>query len=129
MKLKINITREVLEKTRFCGTVQFHQSNKKISEHCAIAYAVREIMPSAKVIEWKIYPFGNIFDNNTGILHHQNSFISKFDKSTPEERLLIPPFSFEIEVPEAVIERINIDEVKQILKTSKTLELVRKTRI
>ncbi len=51
-------------------------------------------------------------------------FISVFDNSSSEERVNLPEFEFEVELPESYINSINIDEVKELLKDSKTLELV-----
>ena len=51
-------------------------------------------------------------------------FVAQFDGSTPEERVLLPEFSFEIDVPSEVIEKIGIGEVYRVLSESKTLELV-----
>ena len=55
------------------------------------------------------------------------SFIINFDNlnETPEKRLDLPEFEFEVELTDKIIESINIDEVKEIIKDSKTLELIK----
>jgi hypothetical protein len=51
-------------------------------------------------------------------------FISEFDESMPDERVLMQPFSFEIEVPEYVISKIGISAIYKTLSESSTLSLV-----
>jgi hypothetical protein len=51
-------------------------------------------------------------------------FIDTFDKKTPFERLEMDELSFEVDIPEEVIEEIGINEVHQILEKTPSLELV-----
>lgn len=117
MKLKINITKEVLKKSMWCGTGEMEWCF--ITKSCAIALAICNVFPNASVIPGKINLIG------TGISiklpNEATKFIETFDslRNTPEERLNLPEFSFEIEVPESVIDQINIDDIKN----SNTLEL------
>jgi hypothetical protein len=53
-----------------------------------------------------------------------SQFISRFDHSSPLERLEIPEEEFELPIPDYVIETINIDEIKGILASENHLELV-----
>jgi|SRR6478609_1597954 len=116
MKLQINVTKEILVKSKMCG----FDSVLNAPENCAIALAVRDIFPKAQVSPVTIYTEGvNILLPDEAML-----FISDFDEANPSEREEMKPFSFEIEIPEAVIERINIDEVREVLTTSPCLKLI-----
>ena len=117
MKLKIKITKDVLERSMYCGV---KNSGKNIIENCAIAVAVRDIFPHAIVTGNCIYPFYK--DYRISIYHHQNNFIANFDalRGEPLKRLNLTPFDFEIDLPDEAIEKININDIYQ----SETLELV-----
>lgn len=132
MKILIKVTKDVLNRSQFCQVTEGNDARKS----CAIALAVREIFPNAEV-----YGFGIVI-NPIGDLSIQNSISGKgydifwgdkapqalwigiFDNLSPWERLAIPEFSFEIEVPNEIIEKIGIGEVYRILSESKTLEHV-----
>lgn len=118
MKLTIKITKEVLEKTKMCGK---SSGLELIAENCAIAYAIRRLFPKATVGPWNLF-----FDlaTKTPLPLVAQSFIETFDYSSIEERLLLPEFSFDIEVPDSVIESIGIEQAKEIISKSSTLELI-----
>lgn len=134
MKIKITVTREVLEKTKMCGSVQATMQGESIVTHCAIAYAVRQLFPNAVVNYGRLYfdPSSRLNidrmeqETYTFLPFAAQSFINLFDSMShdPQERLLLPEFSFEIEVPAEVIDKIGIGECYKILSESKTLELV-----
>lgn len=120
-KIQIHITKDVLERSKMCGMGRMGA----ISQNCAVSFAVRDIFPNSKIVR-ELY-FGKEFNNLSSSLPPTVlSFIKKFDSLAPhpEKRILMSPFSFEIEVPDEVIEMINIDEVKRICNTSKSLSLV-----
>ena len=115
MKLKIHITKEILAKSMNC--------RGQASTNCAFAVALREIFPEVSVgYEYVFFEDGNTMS----ITNSMYCFIRKFDDlvDTPIERLNLPEQSFEIEVPDEVIERIGLTEVERILSESKTLERV-----
>lgn len=135
MKILIKVTKEILSKTRLCT------SNYGIN--CAIAEAVREILPYAITMADSIRIYSEkcfkkwyereilLYDLPTSkplesIQLPPNAilFISIFDESQPEERVIMEPFSFEIDIPMDVIEQIGISEAYKILSESRTLELV-----
>lgn len=130
MKLEIKITKEILKRAKMCGK----ESPFKIPTNCAIALAIREIFPNASVNRRKL--FYNKQDEETykdckneDFLHSKLndeiwSFVIQFDNKSPEERVLMKPFSFEIEVPEEVINQIGIQEAIDIINKSETLNLV-----
>ena len=95
--------------------------------NCAIALAVMEIAPNAQVycnIDWG---FGTSFPSTDSPLPDVAwNFIQLFDslESTPEKRLKLPEISFEVDFPDELVEKIGIDEVKNILSKSDTLAMV-----
>ena len=137
MKIQINITKEVLERSSMCG-----RNGEQINSNCAIALAVREIMPQAHVTGWFIVPTDELYNEfdkkyTTSMRCVQGdervinlpetamNFISKFDCKSPEFRVQMDEISFEIDVPNEVIDMIGLSEVYRVLSESKTLELVK----
>jgi hypothetical protein len=123
-KLKIKVTKDILKKSMMCGT-NIPGLNYP-PENCAIAIAVREIFPKARVGCVLIYI--NDSFTNISLPLEASLFINKFDElvENPIERLNLPELEFEITLPESYINSINIDEVKEVLKNSETLELITK---
>jgi hypothetical protein len=138
MKLKIKVTKEVIEASRFCGC---SSGNYKIVESCAIALAIREIFPAAKVQRKVLFPFGythvtvsadSLFGYNKegkempkiDLPPKAIRFIKSFDLMGSTARLRLQPIEFEIVVPEEVIKAISIEEVTSTISKSKTLEIV-----
>lgn len=124
MKLLIKITKEVLEATKMCGI-----NNSDIISSCAISYACRKLFP-------KCFTNGGII----GIVGKNNKlqditiiatlskeamqFICLFDVNTPEDRVKMKPFEFEIELTKEALDLITINEITEVLKESTTLEVV-----
>src|SRR5688572_25460793 len=140
MLIKINITREVLERTKFCGIdketgCKLTNSKANLGRNCGISDAICDLLPTAWVSSNKIWVYRVVptFDFvmaqtsksvDIELPPIAQSFISIFDSSTPEQRAAMQPISFEIEVPDSVIDRIGIEQVTEILATSQTLERV-----
>lgn len=123
MKLQINITKEILQRSMYCGTESY------VGKNCAIALAVRDIFPHAWIYGNSIDPlyFMWVTIEDIPLPKIAIDFIVDFDflKNNPQERLSLPTFSFEIEVPEEVIDKLgNLDEVYKIIENSETLNLV-----
>ncbi len=126
-KLNIKVTKDILKKSMMCGTKAM-----LISQNCAIALAVREIFPNAGIAT----DFFHTETDSEGLTTKKSYFIKLPQKVTefirsfdslrykPEKRLDLPELEFEVILPEGYINSINIDEVKEILKNSKTLELI-----
>lgn len=125
MKILIKITKDVLRRSAMCDS--------EVGRNCAVGLAIVEIFPTAWVGGSSIHIYDQVPDC---VLVHEccsvcslalptaaSTFIYRFDHSTPAERLLLPEFSFEIEVPQQLIDSIGIGEVYRILSESKTLEL------
>jgi hypothetical protein len=122
VKLKIKVTKEVLKETWDCGL----PGKSIIIWNCPIAVAVREIFPTAEVAGTYIVirdtnDYWNKF--NISLPKEAKDFVAKFDCTPHDARPQLNELEFEVEIPDALLETINIDEIKQILKTSKTLEL------
>ncbi len=122
-KLKIKVTKEILERSKMCGT---GESTFK-GNSCAIALAVRDIFPNADV------GVGHIkFDNriNTDVWNFAyldpatRLYIQYFDMTEPLLRPQIAEYEFEIVIPESIIEKINIEELKPLLENHPTLQLI-----
>lgn len=125
MKITVKITKDVLKRSMMCGV-----ANQYKGDSCGVAVAVRDIFPCAHIGISLIYPFTSGGRGDERYIIHLPvvavDFIKSFDSlgDTPEERLNLPEFSFEIEVPHSVIEKIGIGEAYRVLSESKTLELV-----
>ena len=115
MKITVKITKETIRESINCGGSP---------SNCAVARAVREIFPYALVTMYAIHFMGNSAIDDIKLPSKASDFIYEFDTTPSEDREDIKPLSFEIEVPEALIQKIGIGEVYRILSESKTLELV-----
>jgi hypothetical protein len=141
MKLKIKVTKEVLKKTQYCA-VGRHNLPEGIpyvaalatTTSCAIAVAVRDIFPRARVSPSIIQltsdiPLQHIF---VELPDNARSFIKEFDSLREaagfdrgfDKRLEMDELEFEIEVPEEVIDSIGIEDYMTKVEKSETLELV-----
>lgn len=127
MKLTVKITKEILKESMMCGT-----DDCFIAENCAVTKAIKDFFPLAKTEEREVFPFWRHQDtlratsNTIRLPRIATDFIIDFDSLSrdPEQRLLLPEFSFEIDVPDEVINQIGLKEVEKILSESKTLSMV-----
>ncbi|MEP6949678.1 MAG: hypothetical protein ABI863_10410 [Ginsengibacter sp.] len=122
-QFKIVITKEIIEHCKNCGN---KNEVHKIENKCAVAFALIDIFPNVYVTGDHIFPFGNDFEKEKDIKIPlpviAQQFIKLFDGFclTPKLRLLLPEFEFTIDVPDEVIDRINIDEVRELIESGKT---------
>ena len=118
-QLKISIVKEIIEQCKNCGN---ENEEHEIGKNCAVAVALIDIFPNVYVTNYYISPFGidhekeHILRIPLPIVAQQ--FIKLFDafRLTPKLRLLLPEFEFTIDVHDEVIEQINIDEVRELIK-------------
>lgn len=98
-----------------------------IAENCAVTKAVQEVFPNAKTERVYINPFGELESERINLPNEATEFIWDFDdlRNSPYKRLDLPEFSFEIEVPDSVIDKIGISDLEGVIERSETLELVR----
>lgn len=143
MKILVKVTKDILERSRFCATTDL--LNNKVGQNCAIGLAIFDLFGNNSwVSENAILFFINgikftqvksMFSNmDYSILDKEDyqftlpeevtEFIKRFDSSTPDERLNMKLISFEIDVPNEVIDQIGIGQAYKVLSESKTLELV-----
>lgn len=125
MKLIIMVTKEILKRSAMCGLCPGSEPGL-IGHNCAIALAVRDIFPGAYVQPQCILPFGGnpyLGAPKISLPSEAISFISRFDGYTYEGRLRMHEISFEIEVPDSVIERIDISELTPLLENHPNLKL------
>lgn len=123
MKLKIKVTKEILEATKNCGVDGFKLPNAKNGApayNCAITLACQEIFPNCSTAPVAIWLGVGLFDEIL-LPTIAREFIYKFDNLKPEERVLLEPIEFEVDLPESIIDNININD----LKNSKTLEIIK----
>jgi hypothetical protein len=122
-QFKIAITKEILAQCKNCGT---GNDAGRIENNCAIAIALADIFPKVYVTDLYIFPFGidgdNKKDKKIPIPGIAQQFIKLFDgfRFTPRLRLLLPEFEFTIDIPDEVIEQINIDDVKALIEKAGT---------
>jgi len=128
MRLKIKITKEVLEATKMCGLDGFKLKGSEyegFASNCAITYACRKLFPncltSNKIFMWDEY---HIKVRIANLPASAKDFIVSFDEATPEQRVQMKPFEFEVELTSKALDLITIDEITKVLKTSTTLEVV-----
>jgi hypothetical protein len=124
-KLKIKVTKDILYESRFCG--KGVGGAKAVGVSCAVSLAVRDVFPLAFVSREKIKVDG-AFDNSEYAPIHLPveavRYIEQFDTSTISERLNMDEIEFEVEIPDSILEKINIDEIKPLLINHPTLKLV-----
>lgn len=115
---KIVITKQIIEHSKYCGT---NNDANTIGNNCAIATALVDIFPEVYVTDYHIFPFGMEDEKDPALIIPlpliAQQFIKLFDGFclTPKLRLLLPEFEFNIDIPDEVIEHINIDDVKVLI--------------
>lgn len=129
IKLKIYVTKEILERSKNCGF-----GNKGFpGKSCAIALAIIDIFPSANVGSYEFWPIWDWSDDNfyqpkgfgsIELPDEAIEFIKQFDFSTVTDRENMMPVTFEIKIPDNVIGQINIEEIRPLLINHPTLELI-----
>lgn len=117
-QLKITVTKDIIINSIKCDT-----------RNCAIAVAIRDIFPKAFVTDNEIFFDGaDEFDcpiSETTLLPIEaQEFIQVFDKATPKKRKQMDEISFNITIPDSIIQKINIDEIKPLLENHPTLQLI-----
>ena len=119
---KIVITKQIIEQSKYCGT---NNDANTIGNNCAIATALADIFPNVYVTDYHIFPFGMKDEKQPSLIIPlpviAQQFIKLFDGFclTPKLRLLLPEFEFIIDIPDEVIEQINIDDVKALIAGDK----------
>lgn len=122
--LTITVTKDILERSKNCLV-----SSEIVVENCAIALAVRGVFPKARVYVHTLAFFGDEIQWLTpynSVTHSQDmrDYIRLFDASDRTDISNLPQYSFDIEIPDKVLESINIEELKPLLENHPNLKLV-----
>ena len=120
-KLKIKVTKEILERSKMCGEKDYGIS---YSRGCAIALAVSDIFPRCSVGSERISVFSSLEITCIDLPKEAALFICMFDGTSRDKRPLMDEFEFEISIPDTIIEKINIEEIKPLLQNHPTLQLI-----
>jgi len=137
MQLTVNITQEILEKSKMCGIGE-EKNSGMIGQNCAIGCAIVDLFGLRSwvgcshiiIYEGDIDPSTSSFGEIVGSIPlpiEAFEFIEKFDRSSPTDRVNIKPFNFNIEVPDDLLETLvplNMDEIRNLISNSKSLSLV-----
>ena len=124
--LKIVITKAIIEHSKYCGTAG---GAADIGNNCAIAMTLVDIFPDVHVTDYHIFPFGTEAGKPRELFIPlpviAQQFIKLFDGFclTPRLRLLLPEFEFTVDIPDEVIDQINIDEIKRFIETGKKIHV------
>jgi hypothetical protein len=120
VQFKIRITKDIIEQCKDCGT---ENDQFEIGRNCAVAVALQDILPDVYVTNCFIFPLGindeKRRDVKISLPVIAQQFIKLFDGFLliPHLRLLLPDFEFAIDVPDEVIDKININEIIEIIKS------------
>lgn len=120
MKIRIDVTRELLEKSKNCDFAD--------GRNCAIALAVRDLLPNVLVATTEIIIDPDLTIGSPNIViaklpREASRFIERFDCYDPLTRMSMDPISFDVNLDIDKLD-ISIDEINKILSTSTTLSLV-----
>lgn len=108
MKLQITVTRQNIKDAMWCGI-----KGDALSENCAIALAVRDIFPKANVGFCIISSRTVNGEFALSLPQEATDFVHKFDECTPYDRLHLPELTFEVDLPQGVIDAINIEDLER----------------
>lgn len=126
-KLKISVTKDILEKTKLCG--HYNNDTNNVVSNCAVALAVRDIFPHAQVGYGTIAPFSasndlSYYNLSIDLPEEVTHYIKAFDRLSPDKRPSLHEIEFEVEICDEIINKIDIQEVQNILRNHPTLSLV-----
>lgn len=115
-KLQIKITKDILERSKMCPM------DSTVSSNCAVALAVRDIFPEASITSRYITPF---LGASIRLPEKASNFIYEFDmlSYSPEQRLKLPEMEFEIDIPDSIINQIDISNIYENHPTLKLVEV------
>lgn len=116
--IKITVTKEIIMRSR-----------PNEPNGCAFATAVRDILPKAAVMDDRIFPFGRTDEEmkeHFPITDEMAEFIQAFDKTTDLSATAdqLGDREFEVEVPDWVVDRIDIEDVRKFLENHPNLAVV-----
>lgn len=97
--ITVSVTRGIIAQSYRCGT---QNEIDMIGNYCAIALALKERFPDVFVSGTHIHLFGDESDEAIPLPPEAIEFIHRFDSlgDTPEERMGLPEFTFEVPLEE-----------------------------
>ncbi len=118
-QFKITISKEIIAQCKNCGT---DNDARLVENNCAIAIALTDVFPKVYVTNLFIFPFGIDSELRIPMPLIAQQFINLFDGFSlmPGLRILLPAFEFTIDIPDEVVEQINIDDVKELIEKTET---------
>ncbi len=118
-QFKITISKEIIAQCKNCGT---DNDARLVENNCAIAIALTDVFPKVYVTNLFIFPFGIDSELKIPMPLIAQQFINLFDGFSlmPGLRILLPAFEFTIDIPDEVVEQINIDDVKELIEKTET---------
>ncbi len=137
MIVTIHITKEILEESKMCRGIGQTQEQCLIGQNCAIGKAVCSLFGSNIWVSHRVIAFykdGLKFNPFTGSIVGSSDFdirlpleamdfIKSFDQSSADERVLMSPISFDIDIPDGVIDLIGIEQAMKAISESKSLSI------
>ena len=107
---KIQVTKHIIANCKFCRVLE---DAEMVGSNCPIAVSIKHIFPKVHVSNHFIFPFGINGETKIDMPSIAQNFVNLFDSlcAIPKTRLLIPEFEFDIEIPDEVLEGINIEEL------------------
>lgn len=131
MKTTIHITEEIIQRSKYCNSNGLAELTM-VGQNCAIGLAIFDLFGNKSWVAdntIEIHPKGfqlRTSPNDLIIIPlplRAQMFVASFDVCTPEQRDNLNPISFDIELPDEVVNLIGIEEITKILTTSNTLSL------
>ena len=130
MKLRIFITKNIIKQSMNCG-INVPLCDAKFGQNCAIGVAIVKLFGMKSWVatdEIRIYAK----NYNPGINpiyliplpEIASDFISAFDDLIPEDRIKMIPISFDIDIPEELVEKLGLSYMHKIIEIEPQLELV-----
>ena len=110
VNFKIQVTKEII---RQCKDVGVFDNADIVGNKCPIAVAVKHIFPDVHISNFYLFPFGMHTEIKMPLSPIAQNFIKLFDSlcQIPRTRLIIPAFEFEIEIPDTIVEQVDIREL------------------
>lgn len=140
MKLTIHITKDILKRSMFCSS----KIGGSVGQNCAIGLAIFDlfgdrswvcadeiILSRHKIHQRKdglVEINGTVFSKDQAeicvvpLCKEAQNFIMDFDFSSAGERLYMQPISFDVEIPDVVIDWIKVEDIDSIIANCPTLD-------
>ena len=118
--INIKITKEIYAQSKYCGLMV----NDEVQGDCAIQKCIKQIFPDALVE----YDFIHVYLENEDepvlidLPDEAIDLIKVFDRSNPNERAAMKELEFSIDIPEALLSKIDLSEINDVLTTKQSTQ-------